>query len=253
MNLIFWKKHHTRSTPKYLAKHYWWAYVTPFAIRFWDRQFLVNMILFGNLRKLINATLATFGKLHPRKTVQISAVYGSITPELASQLEGNEFHLIDVTPGQLHSVRRKLEASPGTFEQAQNLVRMNAENLAYPNDTFDASLNFFLLHELPPEVRRRVLSEMVRITSPGGHLVFTEYGERTRTHFFHWFWPSRIILGFFEPFVPEFISENLTEILTELAQEQGKTITLEYHQSIFKGFYRHCYYCVGVNEEHALL
>lgn len=245
MNLLFWKKYHKNSTPEYLAKHYWWAYVCPFSIWFWDHQPLVNAILFGNYRRLINATLTSFKALHPRKTLQISAVYGSITPELASHLEGDEFHLVDITPGQLHSARRKLLASPGTMEQARHLVRMNAEKLAYPADTFDATLIFFLLHELPPDVRRRILDEALRVTAPDGHLMITEYGERTASHFFHWFWPSRVILGFFEPFVPAFIEESLGAILGELATAQGKTIVLERQESIFKGFYRHCCYRIA--------
>jgi ubiquinone/menaquinone biosynthesis C-methylase UbiE len=245
MNLLFWKKYHKDAIPEYLAKHYWWAYVCPFSIWFWDHQPLVNMILFGQYRNLVNATLDCFAAIKPRKTLQISAVYGSITPDLAMQLDKSEFHLLDITPGQLYSARRKLKLNARTEAQANHLTRMNATQLGYGDNSFDATLIFFLLHEMPPAVRRKILQEAIRVTEPEGHLIITEYGARTRNHFFHWFPPARWILGFFEPFVPGFIEEDLDQILQEVAAAEGKQITRTEHKRFFKGFYRNNAYRIG--------
>lgn len=38
--------------PEYLAKHYWWAYLSPKGVGFFDRPFIVNRILWGNIIKL---------------------------------------------------------------------------------------------------------------------------------------------------------------------------------------------------------
>ncbi len=244
--MAIWKKFHKDGTPEYLARNYWWAYVWPFGIWFWDHEPLVNMILFGNYKKLVKKTLERFKRIKPKKTLQISAVYGSITPDLAKQIKQdnaeNEFYLIDVTQGQLDSAERKLLSQTETNDLANNLTRMNAENLEFEDSSFDASLIFFLLHELPPEVRRNVLTEAIRVTEPGGHLIITEYGERTKTHFFHTFWPSRKILGFFEPFVPGFIEEDLDTVLAECAERSGKKIVNTHKDLVFKGFYRNYEY-----------
>ncbi len=246
--MAIWKKFHKDGTPEYLARNYWWAYVWNFSIWFWDHEPLVNMILFGNYKKLVGKTLERFKRIKPKKTLQITAVYGSITPDLAKQLkqdnQDSEYHLIDITQGQLDSAKRKLLAQTETKDQVDNLVRMNAENLSYPDNNFDATLIFFLLHEMPPEARRNTLAEAIRVTEPGGHLIITEYGERTKTHFFHTFFLSRKILGFFEPFVPGFISEDLEAVLSECAERSGKKVTNTHKEVVFKGFYRNHEYLI---------
>ena len=44
--------------PEYLTETYWWAYVHPRAVRFFDRMLAVNLILLGNYRRLRDAALA---------------------------------------------------------------------------------------------------------------------------------------------------------------------------------------------------
>jgi len=36
------------AVPAYLNETYWWAYVHPNAVRLFERQWLVNLILWGN-------------------------------------------------------------------------------------------------------------------------------------------------------------------------------------------------------------
>ncbi|MFZ9151611.1 MAG: hypothetical protein ACO22T_10620 [Burkholderiales bacterium] len=38
--------------PRYLEQTYWWAYVHPNAVRVFERQWLVNLILWGNYNRL---------------------------------------------------------------------------------------------------------------------------------------------------------------------------------------------------------
>jgi len=40
------------SVPAYLQKIYWWAYVHPNAVKVFEREWLVNLILFGNYSAL---------------------------------------------------------------------------------------------------------------------------------------------------------------------------------------------------------
>ncbi|MBI4087903.1 methyltransferase, partial [Candidatus Kaiserbacteria bacterium] len=46
-----------RHIPEYLTSRYWWAYVHPNAVWFFERQWLVNLILFGNYMKLRDTLL----------------------------------------------------------------------------------------------------------------------------------------------------------------------------------------------------
>ena len=40
--------------PKYLARYYWWAYLWSVGVWFFDHQPIINAILFGQYRKLMN-------------------------------------------------------------------------------------------------------------------------------------------------------------------------------------------------------
>ena len=47
--------------PDYLQRVYWWAYLHPNAVRLFEREWLVNLILWGNFARLRDAALAEFG------------------------------------------------------------------------------------------------------------------------------------------------------------------------------------------------
>ena len=44
--------------PAYLEQDYWWAYVHPKAVRLFEREWLVDTILFGNYARLRDAAVA---------------------------------------------------------------------------------------------------------------------------------------------------------------------------------------------------
>ncbi|MGE5617140.1 MAG: methyltransferase, partial [Bacillota bacterium] len=65
--------------PAYLEETYWWAYVHPKAVKFFERQWLVNLILWGNFAKLRDAALETLGDNLSGKSLQVACVYGDFT------------------------------------------------------------------------------------------------------------------------------------------------------------------------------
>ncbi|MEI6737994.1 MAG: methyltransferase, partial [Pseudomonadota bacterium] len=72
--------------PAYLKETYWWAYVHPRAIKVFERQWLVNAILFGNFSRLRDAALAALGKQVTGRTLQVACVYGDFSPRLARRI-----------------------------------------------------------------------------------------------------------------------------------------------------------------------
>jgi ubiquinone/menaquinone biosynthesis C-methylase UbiE len=53
-----------------------------------------------------------------------------------------------------------------------------AEAIPLPDNSQDAVTSIFLFHELPPKIRRVVLSECARVLRPGGRLVFVDSLQR---------------------------------------------------------------------------
>ena len=61
-----------------------------------------------------------------------------------------------------------------------NFVVANAEAIPAPDNLYDAVTSIFMLHELPPRVRRTVIGEAARVLKPGGRLILMDslqYGD----------------------------------------------------------------------------
>jgi len=198
--------------PAYLHETYWWAYVHPGAVRLFERQWLVNLILWGNFAKLRDAALAELGETLPGRTLQVACVYGDFTSRLSERVpKGASFDVVDVLPIQLANLRRKLPAVA-----AVNLLNRDAADLGVPDLSYDRVVLFFLLHEMPLEIRRRTLCEAVRVLKPGCELVIVDYHRPSPWH------PLRPamkwILRHFEPFAMDLWRHEVSEWLPPAAR-----------------------------------
>lgn len=157
--------------PRYLQETYWWAYLHPNAVHLFEREWLVNLILWGNFKRLRDDALAELGAEIDGKTLQIACVYGDFTQQIATRLaETAQLDIIDVAPIQLSNLRRKLKP-----DARIHLHQQDASALSFSSANFDSSLLFFLLHEQPEAVRRATLAEAVRVTRTGGKIVIVDY------------------------------------------------------------------------------
>lgn len=182
------------AVPRYLHEIYWWAYVHPRAIAFFERQWLVNAILWGNFAQLRDAALDRLGESLEGRTLQVACVYGDFTNRLASRLApGASLDVIDVLPQQLDNLKRKLpQDAPVTGHVCDSAA------LRFADATHDRTILFFLLHEQPENVRRRTLAEAVRVTRPGGRIVVVDYHLPSRLHPLRYLF--RPVLKWLEPF-----------------------------------------------------
>ncbi len=232
--ISFWKKF-LDGTPEYLARHYWWAYLWRPAIWFFDHQPVINMILFGQYKHLLKKTLQCLENRPVGRVLQLTCVYGKLTPSLLNQLGSQPLYLVDVATAQLEASCNKL-----TNTQRSQLLaaRMNAESLAFKSNSFATILIFFLMHEMPAVARQRTLAESIRILQPGGRLVITEYGEEPCWHWIYRFRPLRQQLTYWEPFLEGFWHEDMSAILQNEAAKQQKVLRQISCYSVYGGFYR---------------
>lgn len=213
------------TVPPYLLRHYWWAYVHPRAVTFFDRGWLINLILLGNYRRLAREALKEFTPPQLGRVLQIACVYGELTPSLADRVASAKGRLdvVDVLPIQLKNLKWKLP--PRT--QAR-LMRMDSTALDLPSGLYDSVLLFFLLHEQPEEVRQKTVAEALRVLKPGGTLVLVDYGKP------FWWNPLRYLMAPFlavlEPFA---LSLMATPLKTRLPATMEVTKT-----SYFGGLYQ---------------
>jgi len=220
--------------PEYLARYYWWAYLWRWGIWFFDHQTVINSILFGQYDRLLNGTLAQIEARAGARLLQLTCVYGKLTPALLSAT-GNDIHLCDIATDQLLLARRKSRP----FAERCLPARMNAECLGYCDNAFDQVIVFFLFHEMPAEARLRTYAEIARVVRPGGSVLITEYGSTPQHHWLYRFPPLRLLLGRFEPFLPGFWHEDVAALLGDALNRKDKTLVGEPHvEYCLGGFYR---------------
>lgn len=201
--------------PSYLRIHYWWAYVHPNAVRLFEREWLVNLILFHNYRRLSDAALDALCAAAPDgmlagRSLQIACVYGDLTARLAQRTAeaGGSLDVVDVLPIQLENLKRKLgDAAPA------RLLMRNSADLELPDGSYDRVLLFFLLHEQPEEVRRRTLAEALRVVRPGGSVVVVDYARPSMWHPLRYLWLP--VLRVLEPFARDLWQRRLATWLPE--------------------------------------
>jgi len=164
--------------PRYLEQVYWWAYVHPNAVNLFEREWLVNAILFGNYGRLRNAALDELGTTVTGHTLQVACVYGDLTGRLRQRMAGDaRLDVVDILPVQLANLGKKLPADPRI-----TLRQGDASSLPSSDAHYDQVLLFFLLHEMPESVRRATLGEVMRVLKPGGRLVVVDYHRPRPLH-----------------------------------------------------------------------
>ncbi len=157
--------------PKYLETTYWWAYLHPNAVRLFERQWLVNLILWGNFARLRDAALQEMGSVIDGNVLQVACVYGDFTEHLVRRLSPSaHLDVIDVAPIQLQNLQSKLKN-----KRQVTILRQDASALQFAQASKDAVVIFFLLHEQPADVRRQTIAEAFRVLKPGGKLIFVDY------------------------------------------------------------------------------
>jgi ubiquinone/menaquinone biosynthesis C-methylase UbiE len=191
--------------PEYLQETYWWAYLHPSAVALFERQWLVNLILWGNFSRLRDAALDEVGTKFEGENLQVACVYGDFSRQAASRLtKESRLDIVDVAPVQLENVKKKVAPFANVF-----LHHEDSADLSFEDDSFDNVILFFLLHEQPEEVRKRTVREALRVVRPGGKVVFVDYHNPRRMNPFRYIMIP--ILHFLEPFALDLWKREISD------------------------------------------
>jgi ubiquinone/menaquinone biosynthesis C-methylase UbiE len=213
--------------PSYLEQTYWWAYVHPKAVYVFERQWLVNLILWGNFNRLRDAALQTLGSTLHGRTLQIACVYGNLTAKIRERVAADgELHIVDILPVQLDNLARKLPVDPRV-----KLIHADSADLPMASASYDRALLFFLLHEMPEDVRRNTIAEALRMVKPGGQLVIVDYHQPSKLN--PLYWPMQGILRTLEPYAMDLWRQPISDWLPADAK-----IRQSRHRTLFGGLYQ---------------
>jgi SAM-dependent methyltransferase len=193
--------------PAYLQDVYSWAYLTPWLAGWLDRQVVVQTILWGNAQRLIDDVII---EMKPGDRVfQPAAVYGDFSRQVAMRIGvAGQLEVRDIAPLQVDLTRRKLADLPQAHVSRGDAANPHEESA-------DVIACFFLLHEVPDDVKLRITRSMLELVAPGGKAVFVDYH---RPHRLHPLRPlMRKIFDWLEPFAPSMWSREIRDLAGPLA------------------------------------
>ncbi|HEY1863193.1 MAG TPA: class I SAM-dependent methyltransferase, partial [Roseiarcus sp.] len=113
---------------------------------------------------------------------------------------------LDLSEAYVKEAKRHLQRWSRT-----DLMVGNAESIPLPDESLDAVTSIFMFHELPPKVRRIVLSEFARVLKPGGRLVLVDslqHGDEPDYDGLLELFPQR----FHEPYYLSYIKEDFAAL-----------------------------------------
>ena len=100
-------------------------------------------------------------------------------------------------------------------------VEAAAEQLPFPDASFDSISCVYMFHELPRDIRQRVVSEMARVLRPGGKVFFCDSAQEGEVP------TDRVLEGFtilaHEPFYLDYTKQSLRDLFgaSGLVQDEG--------------------------------
>lgn len=205
----------TVKIPEYLSDVYTWAYINPVNVRLLDQDWIVNLVLWGN-KKRLQGTL--FDELQPgRRVLQACCVYGDLTPTLARHIgPDGQLEVIDVSPAQVDICRGKLHDYP----QANVRFADAAEPGGGP---YDDIISFFLLHEIPEDYKHTVVNALLGRLAPGGKVIFIDYHKPHPLHPLKWV--TALIFGLLEPFAISMWRHKISDFALEPEKYNWRTET----------------------------
>lgn len=213
--------------PPYLQETYWWAYIHPAAVRFFERQWLVNLILWGNFNRLRDLALDELGFSVRGDIPQIACVYGNFTEHLIRRLDPTaRLAVVDVAQVQLENLKNKLP-DPSRI----SMHHQDSTDLRFSDASYDYVVVFFLLHEQPEDVRAQTIAQALRVVKPGGKVIFVDYHRPSALNPFRYVMTA--ILATLEPFAMDLWRREISHWLPE--RYRGAKIA---KQTYFGGLYQ---------------
>lgn len=111
-----------------------------------------------------------FPQLAPKKILDLGCTIGHNTGSWKDTFPNAEVHGIDVAAPCLRYAHARAQAQG----RAVHFHQMNAEQLDFPDASFDVVFSSMFLHEIPKKSIPRILAEAHRVLKPGGLMLHME-------------------------------------------------------------------------------
>jgi ubiquinone/menaquinone biosynthesis C-methylase UbiE len=142
------------------------------------------------------------------KLLEIACGTGSFLQQIRNSYPEAELTGLDLSPDYIRYARKNLN------DPSINFVTDNAEHLPFADNSLDAVISINMFHELPPDARRNVFSEVRRVLKPGGIFSVSDSIQAADSDYMHGIM-KRFSKRFHEPFYPHYLKDDLAIIFDD--------------------------------------
>jgi len=145
-------------------------------IKLVDFQPVISAILLFQYHRLVSKIVSGLkqSELKNKKVLITSCAFGNVIPRVvkaALQAGAERVLIADIISNELLHAKSKLVHFSGKVD----FIEENATSMTQDDGVVDCNIIFFLLHELPHDLKGRALSEAGRMLAPGGKLYLAEF------------------------------------------------------------------------------
>lgn len=145
-------------------------------IKMVDFQPIISTILLFQYHRLVSKIVAGLKRsdLRNKQVLITSCAFGNVIPRVVKasiQAGAARVLITDILQNELVHAKSKLSEFSGQVE----FIEENATAMQQQGGVVDANVMFFLLHELPHELKGKALNEAGRLLAPGGKLFLAEF------------------------------------------------------------------------------
>ena len=202
------------------------GYLSDFSASIYDLQveILFNGTADSMRRRILKPLKEGLSKFSNRKTnsvklLDIATGSGRTLKQLRVTFPKNKILGLDLSDSYLKEASRYIADLDGDLIE---LIKANAENLPFEDNSFQAISCVYLFHELPRTVREQVLKEIFRVLEPGGVLVLADSIQINDSPNF-----ISIMEGFYknfhEPFYCDYIKDDIDKKMIEIGFNNVKS------------------------------
>lgn len=141
-----------------------------------DFQPIISAILLFQYRRLVSKIVFELGQcdLGNKKVLITSCAFGNVIPRIvraAFKAKASRVLIADIISNQLIHARNKL----GEHSTQVDFIEEDAMSMRQEDGMVDVNIIFFLLHELPDDLKVQALCEAGRLLAAGGKLFIAEF------------------------------------------------------------------------------
>jgi ubiquinone/menaquinone biosynthesis C-methylase UbiE len=145
-------------------------------IKLVDFQPIISAILLFQYHRLVSKIVSGLEQtdLRNKNVLITSCAFGNVIPRVvkaALEAGARRVLIADIIHNELVHAKSKL----GEFSGKVDFIEDNATSMKQEEGSVDANVIFFLLHELPHQLKGRALTEAGRMLAPGGKLYLAEF------------------------------------------------------------------------------